>query len=121
MTRAIAGDMKFGFSLCRTCRVSRYFREDRLRRRHNKCVAVDRRNACRTIWALLAGSLELRITAGELPAFRHAHHAVMLSVAAAARRQIRLALASHRQERLEKRQANQGQQRSGEKSTQCCY
>jgi hypothetical protein len=57
-----------------------------------KRVAVNRRDGGRAIRALLSRCLELRITANKLIALCHAHHAVMLPIAAAARRQVRLAL-----------------------------
>jgi len=96
-----------------------YLRKDRLRWKHDKGVAVYGGYVSRAIGAFLGRGLKLRITAGKLSALRHAHHAMMLSIATAARRQVRLALAGHGQQRLDERQAQQGQQRDGEKFPQC--
>jgi len=56
--------------------------------------------------------------AGVLITLRHAHDAMVRPIAAATHRQIRLAPAGHSQKRLNKRQAQQGQQRDGEYSLQ---
>jgi hypothetical protein len=62
--------------------------------------------------------MELRITIGDLSSFAHARHAVMLSIAAATRRQTRLTLRGHRKEWRNERQAEYGEQQNGKKSTQ---
>ena len=119
MARVIAGDAELRFRLCGNRRMRNQGCENSLRNGWHKRIAMNYRNSSRAIRAFLGRGLELRITAGKLSALRHAHHAMMFSVSAAARRQVRLALAGHRQERLDKRQAQKGQQRDGEKSPQC--
>jgi hypothetical protein len=85
----------------------------------NKRVAMIESNGSRAIRAPLHRRLELRIMAGELAALNHAHHAMVLAVAAAARWQARLAPGIQRKERLDKRQPQDSQQRDGESFTQC--
>ena len=61
---------------------------------------------------------ELRLIAEYLAAFCHAHHAVMLAVLAAARRQVCLTLWRQSKERGGERKAEDGQQRDGDEFTQ---
>jgi len=96
-------------------------RKDRLSRRRNKGVAVNYCNRQLRIRAPLGRALELQTTAGSLALSCHISTAVMLSTSAAAGRQIRLTLGSQGEERLDKRQAEQNQQRDGEKFPQCLY
>lgn len=96
-------------------------RKDGLSRRRNKSVAMNDGGCRRTIWTPFSRSTKLWIAAGELTAFCHAHHAMVLTVAAATCRQVRLAPRIQRKERLDKRQAQKSQQRNGEKFPQCSY
>ena len=114
LARAIAGDAEFGFRLCGDCRMSNQACKDGLSGWWNKRIAMNHRNRCRTIRALLGGCLELRIVARTLTALRQAHHAMMLAVPSAAGRQILLRAWRECQQRRENRQAKEGQQQNGE-------
>jgi hypothetical protein len=118
MMRAAARDTEIGFSLRNDCRMSHQSSEDGLRRGRHKRVAMNYSDRCRAVRALLKRCLELRIKVRELRSFAHAHYAMMLSVPPAAGRQVRLTLCGQRKERSDERQAKQGQQENGKKSTQ---
>ena len=72
----------------------------------------------RRIGTLFQRSTELWLVAGHLRPLDHAHHAMMLPVATAACREVRLTLRRQREEGCGKRQAENGQQRNGDKLTQ---
>lgn len=55
---------------------------------------------------------------GHSSSFLRAHHAVVFSIALAARRQVRVTLRSQRKERRSERQSEESQQRDGKKLTQ---
>ena len=58
----------------------------------HKRVTVNHRDRSRAIRALLSGRLELHDEHGKLTTLRHAHHAVMLPIAAAALKHVRFVL-----------------------------
>lgn len=120
LTRTIARDAEFGFRLSRNRRMRHQARKNRLSGRRNKKPPMNQSGGdCLPVRALLARRLKLRITARQLSALRHAHHAVMLSVATATRRQVRLARGIPRQEWLDERLAQESQQHNGKQFTQC--
>ncbi len=87
-----------------------------------KWVGMSGRDRSGTVGALLSRSFELRIVADcEFAALVHAHHAVMLAVTSAARRQARLRVLSHSQHGKDKREAEHGQQQNGDKPSQWVY
>ena len=63
----------------------------------------------------------MRFAAFQAGALSHIHHAMVLTVAAATRWQVRFARGSQRHERSDERQAEHGQQRDGNKLAQCRY
>lgn len=75
----------------------------------------------RAVRALLLWSIELRLVALKIAPFRHAHHAMVFAVPAAARRQVCLTLWCQSKERGSKRKAQDGQQRDGDKLAQYGY
>jgi hypothetical protein len=90
-------------------------REDRASREYAKeIVSGNGDRVRRRERALFRRSPELSLAAGQLSAFRHRHHAMVLTVTPAARRQTCLTLRREREERRGKRQAEDGQQRNGD-------
>jgi hypothetical protein len=69
---------------------------------------------------LFKGHAELRLVR-QRSSLRHAHHAVVLSIPAAAGRQTRVATNAQREQRLNERQPECDQQQNGEKSSQYDY
>ncbi len=122
LTGAITRDATLRFRLRNHCGLAGQSNKHHLPRRNAKRVRLmTERQRTGTIRALLSGSGELWLTTHKRVAFHHAHHAVMLTVLAAASRQIRLALWCHRKERRSERKAKDGQQRDGDQLTQCLH
>lgn len=105
LARAIARNTKFRFCLRDDCRMCNQACKDGLSCGGNKGAAAAHDNDCRAIRTPLGGCPKLRVTADNLFPLGLAHHAVVLTIAAAARRQIRLTLRRQCKERLDKRQA----------------
>ena len=119
---AVAGNTELRFSLRGSTGMADQLGVHHLRgwkRQRGWMNGSDKR--CWTIWAFLSGCLELRMTAGKLTALRHAHHAVMLTIATATRRQIRLTLRREREERGSEGQTEYSQQRDCDELAQCFH
>ena len=92
--------------------------KDRFSHRRDERVAMDHGQRRWAVGAFLDWSLEQRSMLGKRSPLSGAHHAVMLSTSSAAGRQVRLTLRGQRKERRDQRQAEHGNQKNGEKSTQ---
>lgn len=95
-------------------------REEELRKRRAEERHVRRRQQSGwSKWTLLSGSREAVLPHGEFLPFRHAHAAVMRSIAPAARRQPRfLTACTQSEKRGEQRQSKDRYQRDGEELAQ---
>ncbi len=72
------------------------------------------RYCLRAIGALLAGSADPHIKRGDVRPLRHARHAMVLAVSAAARWQTSVSIRRQREEWGDERKAKNSQQQNGE-------
>lgn len=121
MTGTVARNAPLRFRLDNAGWVS----EQRLEAPHRKLysyeIVLGYGNGTRAIWALLKWTANPCSLFQRILSVCHIHHAVVLAVPAAARRQMRFTLRREREQRGGKGQTEDGQQRNGDKLAQYGY
>jgi hypothetical protein len=115
---AIAGDASAGFGLDDAGRMACKRGQIRRGAGISQRIRVCRRYCLGAVGALPGESTDLCVTLGGVRSLRHALHAMVLAVSAAARRQTGLSIDPQSEEGRDERKAKSSQQQDGEESAQ---